>query len=156
MFSLLSVLIMGSVVMIRVGSVLPVLPAVELARIQSELVVMIGLCALGIIIASIIIGFFFGKNLTEPVIRLNDLFKQMALGEVDFDLEEWADFEAKHRDELGAMLETFRMMADNRRLHVDIVAALAKGDLTVAIEPQSRCLIGLIKRSNSLICFIRK
>ena len=71
------------------------------------------------------------------MIRLNDLFKQMAFGEVDFDLEEWADFEAKHCDELGEMLETFRKMAEHRRLHIDIVEALAKGDLTVGIELQS-------------------
>ena len=62
MFSLLSVLIMGSVVMIRVGSALPVLPALEQARIQNELVVTIGLFALGIIIASIIIGLFLEKT----------------------------------------------------------------------------------------------
>ncbi|MEA4807194.1 MAG: methyl-accepting chemotaxis protein [Acetobacterium wieringae] len=127
-----------------------------MSLIQSKLFSLMGICALSVVVISIPVGMLWGKVLTEPVIWLNDLFKRLAFGEIDFKVDQMKIDNSKRSDELGQMLSSFKIMVENRRKMVEAAEALAKGDLKVVIEPESQgdrmtfALNDIIKQLNLL------
>ncbi|WP_323397324.1 methyl-accepting chemotaxis protein [Acetobacterium wieringae] len=156
LFSIVSVLVMGMIFILIIEKGLSGLSLTEMSLIQSKLFSLMGICALSVVVISIPVGMLWGKVLTEPVIWLNDLFKRLAFGEIDFKVDQMKIDNSKRSDELGQMLSSFKIMVENRRKMVEAAEALAKGDLKVVIEPESQgdrmtfALNDIIKQLNLL------
>lgn len=71
------------------------------------------------------------KRISKPIVDLTALADQMALGDVDLEIT------ASSEDEIGALMDSFATIIENRREQVEAAQRLSKGDFTVAIVPQS-------------------
>ncbi len=90
----------------------------------------VGVAALAVIIA-IAYALVLIKNIIAPVKKLSIAAKKMALGDVDVDCEKIND------DDLGELMDNFKIMINGIRGQVDVANEIAKGDLTVVADVRS-------------------
>lgn len=90
----------------------------------------VGVAALAVIIA-IVYALILIKNIIVPVNKLSAAAKKMALGDVDVDCEKVND------DDLGELMDNFKIMVEGIKGQVDVANEIAKGDLTVVADVRS-------------------
>lgn len=90
----------------------------------------VGVAALAVIIA-IVYAMILIRNIIVPVNKLSVAAKKMALGDVDVDCEKVND------DDLGELMDNFKIMINGIRGQVDVANEIAKGDLTVVADVRS-------------------
>lgn len=71
------------------------------------------------------------KNITVPVVRLSAAAKKLALGDNDVDCQKI------NNDDLGELMDNFSAMVEGTKAQVKIADSIAKGDLTINVEPRS-------------------
>jgi len=161
-FSIAGITVSGIASYLMARNVLINQNGTDLSQTLSTLGLMIGVASLVIIGICIPMAIAFGKTMTRPVAKLNDVFQRMALGETDFDLSLLKEFAAMPEDELGQMMASFIAMVDNRKHLATAAESLASGDLTVAIRPQSQkdvlahALIAIVDQLNRLYAEMEK
>jgi Methyl-accepting chemotaxis protein len=114
-----------------------------IAQYESDLLApMVALRNITILISLLVLAlggaaaWYLAKRITKPIVGLTALADQMALGNVDLgnvDLE----ITATSDDEIGALMDSFATIIDNRRDQAEAAQALAQGNFAVAIVPQS-------------------
>lgn len=90
----------------------------------------VGVAALAVIIA-IVYAMILIRNIIVPVNKLSVAAKKMALGDVDVDCEKVND------DDLGELMDNFKIMINGIKGQVDVANEIAKGDLTVVADVRS-------------------
>ena len=75
--------------------------------------------------------YLLARRITAPIIRLSKTAKQLALGDVDVEVESVGN------DEITQLADAFIEMTENRKLQAQAAQRLAEGDFTVEIEPMS-------------------
>ncbi len=71
------------------------------------------------------------KMITVPVKKLSAAAKKLAVGDVDVDCEKI------HNDDLGELMDNFKVMAAGIREQTKIADVIAKGDFTIEVTPRS-------------------
>lgn len=71
------------------------------------------------------------RGITVPVEKLIVASKKLAIGDVDVDCEKIND------DDLGNLMDNFKLMVEGIKEQVIIAETIAKGDLTVEVTPRS-------------------
>nr|WP_320025855.1 methyl-accepting chemotaxis protein [uncultured Acetobacterium sp.] len=76
-------------------------------------------------------AYILAKRITKPIVELTALADQMALGNVDLTIS------SSSEDEIGALMDSFETIIENRKDQADAARRLSEGDFAVAIIPQS-------------------
>jgi methyl-accepting chemotaxis protein len=120
----------------------------DLARTASIGVIIV--MSVGIII-SILFGLFMSRIIGTPVKHLAKIADQLALRDVDINIE------VTTKDELGQLMESFGRMVENIRAQALIVAKIAEGDLSIEVPIRSEnALLGkklyeLVEKNNEVL-----
>ena len=155
-FSATSIALMGIVAYLVAQNMFSTLPGENSVQALHSMGLIVGLVVLAFIMTCIPLAVIFSRIMTKPIIKLNKVFSSMARGEVDFDLQLLKEFKKASNDELGQMMESFIAMVENRKYLAAVADLIAKGDLTVSIEPQfekdvlSHSLIEIVSQLNLL------
>lgn len=83
------------------------------------------------VIIAIVLGTYTSRIISKPVSQMVHAATQMALGNVNVDV----DYEAK--DEIGELAKAFRKMIENIRMQAAAAERIADGDLTVKVDIHS-------------------
>lgn len=83
------------------------------------------------VILTIIYSLILIKNITLPVIKLSEAAKKLALGDNDVDCRKI------NNDDLGELMDNFATMVAGTQAQVKVADSIAKGDLTITVEPRS-------------------
>ncbi|WKY45025.1 methyl-accepting chemotaxis protein [Eubacteriaceae bacterium ES2] len=134
-FSVIGIAITGISAYLASRNVLSALP--EATQVQQSLGMTMGLIALATVIIISLLAIVFCKIMIKPIAKLSEVYRHLALGEVDFNLEQLKAFEVIPEDELGEMMASFIMIVKNQQQLTVAADGIAKGDLTVSIIPQS-------------------
>ncbi len=92
--------------------------------------VMVGVVVLVVALA-ICIGILLSLSITRPMNQLKAVAEQLALGDVNQNIA------YESQDEIGALANSFRTMAKTIKDHAAAAAAIADGDLKVAVHSRS-------------------
>ncbi|MDD3307862.1 MAG: methyl-accepting chemotaxis protein [Acetobacterium sp.] len=101
-------------------------------------------------------AFYLAKRITKPIVNLTAVADQMALGDVDLTIT------ASSEDEIGALMDSFATIIDNRKDQAEAAQRLSQGDFAVEIIPQSDkdvlaySLIDMVAEMNKLSDDIKK
>jgi len=101
-------------------------------------------------------AWYLAKRISKPIVELTALADQMALGDVDLEIA------ATTEDEIGALMDSFATIIENRKAQADAAQRLSEGDFAVEIIPQSDkdvlaySLIGLVAEMNKVNDGIKK
>ncbi|WP_050740364.1 methyl-accepting chemotaxis protein [Acetobacterium bakii] len=76
-------------------------------------------------------AYIMAKSITRPLIKLKEAAKQIALGDVNVEVE------ITTNDEIGELATAFEKIVRNYNLHAQVAQRLSEGDFTVEIKPQS-------------------
>lgn len=79
-----------------------------------------------------IFGKIFGDWLCNPIIKLSDIAKQMAVGKIDFDLSL-----SKGSNEIAALENSFCDMIGNFKAQAEVINELAEGNLCIDVNVKS-------------------
>jgi len=91
---------------------------------------MLILAGLGALLA-MLLGFFIGRSIAVPLASVSAVMDKVARGELDQTVE------VNRNDEIGAMMAATRDMIHSLQKMASIAEQISKGDLTVAVKPQS-------------------
>lgn len=80
---------------------------------------------------SIIFGILISRNISKPIKFLSDKAKQLALGDIDIQMD------VRRSDEIGELERSFAKMIENIRNQALGLEAITKGDLKVKIDIKS-------------------
>lgn len=111
---------------------------------------MIFVAIIGIILA-IFLGMFISRSISIPINEMVDAAEKLAVGDVEVDIE------AKTKDEVGSLAQSFRKMIENIREQAYAVEKIAAGDLTVELKIKSdKDILGMklnemIEKNNELL-----
>ncbi|WP_373483801.1 methyl-accepting chemotaxis protein [Acetobacterium sp.] len=100
------------------------------AAIQTMMLVIFGL-GLFVIVGLIIIS---TRSFIRPIAKLAEAADLMALGAVDID---YTIADNAKADEIGELTKSFVNMAENIRAQAEVAQKMARGDLSIEIQPQS-------------------
>jgi methyl-accepting chemotaxis protein len=75
--------------------------------------------------------YLLARRISAPIIRLSKKAKEVALGDIEVDVE------AVGNDEIAELANAFIEMTENRKLQAQAAQRLAEGDFSVEIEPMS-------------------
>jgi methyl-accepting chemotaxis protein len=78
-----------------------------------------------------LLGFFIGRSIAVPLASVSAVMDKVARGELDQTVE------VNRNDEIGAMMAATRDMIHSLQKMASIAEQISKGDLTVAVKPQS-------------------
>ncbi len=95
----------------------------------------------------------FQRVISQPIKELEDGARQLAVGNLDFNIK----YESK--DEIGALADTFRSLKDYLETLSDAAERIAANDLSVIIEPRSETDVlgnAFKKMSSNLVRMIRQ
>ncbi len=84
-----------------------------------------------ILLLSVFIAWTVSRAISRPIAQLVAVAKRMAQGDVDQQVV------LQSRDEVGQMAEAFRSVIDYQREIANLAESVAKGDLTVTVQPKS-------------------
>jgi len=85
---------------------------------------------IGVLVA-VALGVLISRSISRPVTQMANVAQQIALGDVDHDIE------VKSRDEIGILAEAFRSLIDYMKELSAAAERIAANDLTVKVEPKS-------------------
>ena len=128
--------------------------SVEKTLLYTELI-LIAVTVVAIIIA-ILYAITLIKNITIPVKKLVAAAQKLAKGDVDVDCQKI------NNDDLGELMDEFAEMVADTKTQAQIADTVAKGDLTVQVNPRSdRGLLGtalyrLVKDNNEILGNIKE
>jgi methyl-accepting chemotaxis protein len=117
---------------------------------QKALYIMIITIVVGIIIA-VALGIVISRIISVPVNRMKDAANQLALGDVNVDID------VHTKDEIGSLADSMKEMIANTRAQAQAAERIADGDLTVNIAVRSdKDLLGkmmsdLVDRNNEVL-----
>jgi methyl-accepting chemotaxis protein len=104
---------------------------------------MIILIAIGMILA-IGLGLFISNIISRPIRKITDAADKLAVGDIEVNVE------AKTKDEIGELTNSFSKMIENIREQALAVERIATGDLTIQVNVKSdKDLLG--KKLNELL-----
>lgn len=84
-----------------------------------------------VISLALTLAYFFGKKLTAPIKTLQDAANRVALGDVDFQLEDTS------QDEFGHLQRSFTKMMNNIKEKASIADKVSQGELNVEVVASS-------------------
>ena len=85
---------------------------------------------IGVLVA-VALGVLISRSISRPVTQMANIAQQIALGDVDHDIE------VKSRDEIGILAEAFRSLIVYMKELAGAAERIAANDLTVKVEPKS-------------------
>lgn len=95
-------------------------------------------------VLSVILGIIISKSISKPINKMVEASNKLAMGDIDVKVQ------AKTKDEVGKLAESFNKMIENIRKQALAAEKLADGDLTISIDVNSENdLLG--KKLNELI-----
>lgn len=103
-----------------------------------------------IVLIGLLVAIFFSRRISKPIRNLKDLANQIALGDIEMDIE------TNLKDEVGDLVHAFGAMRDNIRLQAKAAEMIAAGDLSSDIRPRSdrdvigRSMVSVIETLNRL------
>jgi methyl-accepting chemotaxis protein len=83
------------------------------------------------LVVSLLLGFWMSRGISRPVTQMAKVAQQIALGDVDHDIE------VKSKDEIGILAEAFRGLIEYIKELAGAAERIAANDLTVKVEPKS-------------------
>ncbi len=88
----------------------------------------------GVIIAVIVglIGWFFARSISRPVVRMSTVAAKIAKGDIDHQID------YKSADEIGTLADSFRDLIDYLGEMAGVVETISRRDLTVEVQPRSK------------------
>ena len=84
-----------------------------------------------VIVLGILAAIFLGNKISKPIRNLREIANQVALGDVDVNLE------TDLKDEVGDLIIAFGEMTDNIKKQAEAAERIAAGDLELEIIPRS-------------------
>jgi methyl-accepting chemotaxis protein len=91
----------------------------------------IWIVVLGLIIIMIVFGLIISRNVEQPLIKMTEVAKKLAQGEVEQNIE----FESG--DEIGQMADSFRETIVYMKDASNLAESISQGNLHVEVEPKS-------------------
>ena len=107
--------------------------------------------ALGIGLLSALLGFFFARRITGPLIGVTQAVKRMSKGDFSTRIEH------RSKDEIGEMTEAFDEMARGQRKKLELAERIAEGDLAAEAgtaseqDPLGRALQAMTRNLREII-----
>ena len=83
------------------------------------------------LLTSLALGFWMSRSISRPVSQIARVAEQIAVGDVNHDIE------VKSRDEIGVLAEAFRSLIVYMKDLASAAERIAANDLTVKVEPRS-------------------
>lgn len=136
-FLIAGIVVSGITSYLMVRNILSNPKITDFSQMLSTLGLMIGVVSLVIIGIGVPIALAFGKIMVKPVVKLNQVFYRMALGENDFDVHQLKKFKEMPEDELEQLMASFIAVVENGKQLAEAAESLAKGNLQVGIRPRS-------------------
>ncbi len=100
------------------------------APAQQMLLVMLAIMGVGAAVVAAV-AFFSARSIANPVMRVTEVARKLAIGDVNQVIE------INSRDEIGVMAESFQQIIDYLKTMAGAANSLAKGDLRVKVTPRS-------------------
>lgn len=122
--------------------------------VQLSMILMISIAIAGIIIA-VLLGVYISRLIGNPLKKMAEAARKLALGDVDIDMR------VDTKDEIGDLAEAFIAVVKDRKIQVRETQRLASGDLTVELVMNSdkdvlnQSLIELVTNLNDLVVSIQ-
>ena len=117
---------------------------------EMALYIMVIVIIAGVIIA-IVLGIVISRIISIPVNKMKDVANQLALGDVNVDID------IHTKDEIGSLAESMKAMIANTRAQAQAAERIADGDLTVNVAVRSdkdllgRMMSDLVARNNEVL-----
>jgi methyl-accepting chemotaxis protein len=90
-----------------------------------------------LLISALILGiggicaFYMARKITSPIVKLKEIADQIAIGKVDIGVE------VSSNDEIGDLMESFKLMIDSNQKMSAAASRMAMGDFKVEVVPRS-------------------
>ncbi|MCX6835548.1 MAG: Cache 3/Cache 2 fusion domain-containing protein, partial [candidate division Zixibacteria bacterium] len=97
-------------------------------KVRNAIVIMGFFC----LVASLLLGFWMSRGISRPVTQMASIAQQIAMGDVDHDIE------VKSKDEIGILAGAFRGLIEYIKELAGAAERIAANDLTVKVEPKSK------------------
>lgn len=121
----------------------------------------VGIGLLYVLVGLIVIGTIYSvstmvKCLNKPLAELKKVSMELAEGKVDVELKKY------YNDEVGEVIDAYKVMIDNTKENAAITEKIAAGDLTVEVVPRSsndvmgRALKEMVDANNSMLTGIKE
>lgn len=95
-----------------------------------SILLLLGLMLLGIF-ATILLGSLISSSISNPINRLREYADRLAVGDTDYEVV------SDSKDEVGDLMSSFSRIISNTKAQAQAGSRIARGDLTVAVEPRS-------------------
>ncbi|MDL2288061.1 methyl-accepting chemotaxis protein [Oscillospiraceae bacterium OttesenSCG-928-F05] len=108
-------------------------------------------------VIAVVLTFLISTAIAVPSRELASAAKRIALGEVDITLNI-----ARRRDEIGELADAFHEMVRGFQHQAEVLSAIAEGDLTVEMRPESdkdvvgKAIVRILENNNALMAEIRQ
>lgn len=99
-------------------------------KIKFDLAALSAVMLLGLMLV-VGMGIYISRIISQPIKKLKEVADKLALGEVDVELH------ADTTDEIGELMSSFALMVENTKIQAMAGDAIARGDLSVQIQPKS-------------------
>lgn len=117
---------------------------------DNALYIMIIIIIVGVLVA-IMLGIIISRIISVPVNKMKDAANQLALGDVDVNIE------VHSKDEIGNLAESLKAMVANTRSQAKAAEKIAEGDLTIDVAVRSdkdllgRKMYELVEKNNEVL-----